>query len=84
MTKLDLKSGYRHVDIFREHYLGDIWDLVGLLKTAYKDIVSTLTYYYLFGLSTAPYIFTKLLRPLEKLWRSSGFSFLSTFGRYID
>ena len=26
-----------------------------------------------FGLSTAPYIFTKLFRPLVKLWRSRGF-----------
>ena len=26
-----------------------------------------------FGLSTAPYIFIKLLRPLENLWRSRGF-----------
>ena len=26
-----------------------------------------------FGLSTAPYIFTKLLRPLVKLWRGRGF-----------
>jgi hypothetical protein len=43
MTKFDLKSGYRHVDIFPEH-IGNIWDLVGLLETAYKDI-STLTCY---------------------------------------
>ena len=25
-----------------------------------------------FGLSTAPYVFTKLLRPLVRLWRGKG------------
>jgi hypothetical protein len=72
MTKFDLKfvkSGYRHVDIFPEH-IGNIWDLVGLLKTAYKDI-STLTYYRLGCL--LPHIYYQIIAPPCKLWRSKGF-----------
>ena len=30
--------------------------------------------FFLFGLSTAPYVFTKLLKPLEKHWRLQGIS----------
>ena len=63
----DLKSGYHHVDIIEEHwqYLGFQWECDGV------------THYYVFcvlpfGLSTACYAFTKLLRPLVKYWRAQG------------
>ena len=58
-SKFDLKSGYHHLDIFPEHqpYLGFSWGMPTLLP---------------FGLSSAPYIFTKLFRPLVKHWRSQG------------
>ena len=63
MFSFDLKSGYHHVEIFSEHqsFLGFAW----------KSSDSAQEHYYVFtvppfGLSTAPYIFTKLLKPLEK------------------
>ena len=63
----DLKSGYHHVDIHQEHwkYLGFAW-----------GVGSELSYYVFgvlpFGLATACYLFTKLLRPLVKHWRQQG------------
>ena len=67
MFKFDLKSGYHHVDICPEHvkYLGFSWKAEG--------IQSFYTFNHLpFGLSFAPYIFTKLIRPLVKKWRGEG------------
>ena len=68
-TKFDLKSGYHHVDIFPDHrkYLGFSWTFSSG-KTRYFAF-NVLP----FGLSTAPYLFTKLLRPLVKVWRARGF-----------
>ena len=67
-TKFDLKSGYHHLDIFPEHqpYLG--------FSSAMRDGDTTFFMFTVlpFGLSSAPYIFTKLFRPLVKLWRSRG------------
>ena len=64
MIKFDLKSGYHHLDIFPAHrkFLGFNW--------AFEDGVPRFFQFNVlpFGLSTAPYIFTKLLRPLIKLW----------------
>ena len=67
-TKFDLKSGYHHVDIFPEHrqYLGFCWSFQGGVERYFMFNVLP------FGLSSAPYIFTKLLRPLVKLWRCRG------------
>jgi hypothetical protein len=66
--KFDLKSGYHHIDIFPEHrrYVGFCRTLPGGTKIFFVFNVLP------FGLSTAPYIFTKLLRPLVKLWRCRG------------
>lgn len=68
MYKFDLKSGYHHVDIHKLHqkYLGFSWKFEN--KTRYF-IFTCLP----FGLSSAPYLFTKLLRPLVKFWRCKGF-----------
>jgi len=67
-TKFDLKSGYHHVDIFPEHrqYLGFCWTFQDGVERFFMFNVLP------FGLSTAPYMFTKLLRPLVKLWRCRG------------
>ena len=68
-TKFDLKSGYHHVEIFPDHrkYLGFSWKFHnGQIRYFMFNVLP-------FGLSTAPYIFTKLFRPLVKLWRSRGF-----------
>ena len=67
LIKFDLKSGYHHVDIFPGHhkYLGFRWD------------TNSETNYYVFtvlpfGLATACYLFTKLMRPLVRYWRGRG------------
>ena len=64
----DLKSGYHHVDIFPEHwqYLGFSWGKGG--RTRYYTFTVLP-----FGLSTACYVFTKLMRPLIRHWRGKGF-----------
>ena len=69
MFSFDLKSGYHHIEIFKEHqvYLGFSW----------TNAISCQTKFYMFtvlpfGLSSAPHIFTKTLKPLEKHWRHQG------------
>ena len=67
LFSFDLKSGYHHVDIHSQHqkYLGFVWDMgYGLQHYMFKVLP--------FGLAPACYIFTKLLRPLVKYWRSQG------------
>ncbi len=67
MYQFDLKSGYHHVPICVHHqqYLGFTW--------FYKGALTYFTFKVLpFGLSSAPYIFTKVVRPLVKKWRSQG------------
>ncbi|MEM9400707.1 MAG: reverse transcriptase domain-containing protein [Verrucomicrobiota bacterium] len=64
----DLKSGYHHLDICPHHrtFLGFCWTFPdGVTRYFMFNVLP-------FGLSTAPYIFTKLLRPLVKVWRSKG------------
>ena len=67
-TKFDLKSGYHHLDIFPEHqpFLGFSWVMSDGEPSFFMFTVLP------FGLSSAPYIFTKLLRPLVRHWRSQG------------
>lgn len=63
----DLKNGYHHIDIAQAHrkYLGFCFPINGCTR---YFVFASLP----FGLSTAPYIFTKVLRPLVKHWRSQG------------
>ena len=67
LFKFDLKSGCHHVDIYPDHYqfLGFQWEDKG---EPYYYVFSVLP----FGLCTAPYLFTKLMKPLIKLWRGKG------------
>ena len=67
-TKFDLKSGYHHLETFPEHqpFLGFSWTYPDGNTCFYMFSVLP------FGLSSAPYIFTKLLRPLIRHWRSLG------------
>ena len=67
MFVFDLKSGYHHVDICPLHwqYLGFSW---GSGPGTCYYVFTILS----FGLSTACYVFTKLMRPLIRYWRSSG------------
>ena len=69
MFSFDLKSGYHHIEIHEKYqiYLGFSW----------QNYKNGITKYYMFtvlpfGLSTAPYIFTKMLKPIEKHWRYQG------------
>ena len=57
----DLKSGYHHIDIFpdRRKYLAFSWEFVPGDTRFFQFTVLP------FELSSAPYIFTKLLKPLE-------------------
>ena len=61
--KFDLCSGYHHIDIAAEFqtYLGFQWEGDYCCFTVLP-----------FGLSSAPFIFTKCLRPMVKLWRENG------------
>ena len=63
LFSFDLKSGYHHVDIAEVHhkYLGFKWKGRFFVFTVLP-----------FGLCTACYVFTKLLRPLVRYWRSLG------------
>ena len=63
-SEFDLKSGYHHVDVFEEHqtYLGFSWKINNILKFFVFTVLP-------FGLSAAPFVFTKVVRPLVKYWR---------------
>jgi hypothetical protein len=63
----DIKSAYHHVEIFEEHrqFLGFSWVLDNQQRFFVFNVLP-------FGLSTAPYLFNKLLRPLVVKWRSEG------------
>ncbi len=67
LFSFDLKSGYHHVDIADVHckYLGFAWE-------GHFYVFTVLP----FGLSTACYMFTKLLRPLVRYWRARGLRIL--------
>ena len=67
LFKFDLKSGYHHLDIFEPHqkYLGFAWESDGQQHFYVFTVLP-------FGLSTACYAFTKLMRPLIRYWRGRG------------
>lgn len=72
MFSFDLKSGYHHIDIFPEHrkFLAFSWSFAdGSVRYFMFSVLP-------FGLSSAPYIFTKLLKPLVKKWRGEGKSII--------
>ena len=63
MFSFDLKSGYHHVEIFQPHqtFLGFSWEFQGETRFYVFTVLP-------FGFSVAPYIFTKILRPLVGWW----------------
>ena len=68
LFKFDLKSGCHHVEIFPEHrkFLAFSWVFdAGIIRYFQFAVLP-------FGLSSAPYLFTKLFRPLVKMWRCHG------------
>ena len=66
MFTFDFKSGYHRVEIFPEHrkYFSFAWTFFSGRNRFFQFSVLP------FGLSSAPYLFTKLLKPLVKKWRS--------------
>ena len=62
--KFDFKSGYHHVDMFEEHqtYLGFSWKINNILKFFVFTVLP-------FGLLTATFVFTKVVRTLVKYRR---------------
>lgn len=69
MFSFNLKSGYHHIQISEDHqmFLGFCW------RSSDSDNEVFYVFTILpFGLSTAPYILTKLFKPLEKHWRIQG------------
>jgi len=69
MITFDLKSGYQHIEIHPDHltFLGFAWKFPKEASIRYF-VFSVLP----FGMSSAPNIFTKCLKPLEKYWRFNG------------
>ena len=67
LFKFDLRKGYHHVDIFPEHqiFLGFSWEMGNKRKFYVFTVLP-------FGLSSAPSLFTKLLRPLVSTWHGQG------------
>ena len=71
LFSFDIRGAYHHIMIYPEHqtYLGFAW-LVGDCLKYYVFCVLP------FGISTAGYIFTKLMRTVVKTWRASGFKII--------
>ena len=65
LFKFDLKQGYHHVDIHPDFqkFLGFSWVVDGVRRYFVFTVLP-------FGLTSAPYIFTKIVRVLVKFWRS--------------
>ena len=63
--KFDIKSGFHHIDILEAHkkYLGFSWEFDGKIRYYVFSVL-------VFGLATAPFVFTKVVRVLIKHWRS--------------
>ena len=67
LVKFDIHSAYHHIEMYPQHtnYLGFSW-IWPEGKKYYKFLVLP------FGLTSAPYVFTKVTRQLVKLWRHDG------------
>ena len=67
-TTFDLSSGYHHIEIHPEHrkFLGFEWTFEDESTKYFQFCVLP------FGLSSACYVFTKVLHPFTKRWRGIG------------
>ena len=65
--KFDISQGYHHIDIHPDFqkYLGFSWVINGVQRFFMFLVLP-------FGLTSAPFIFTKVVRVLIKFWRSQG------------
>ena len=59
LFSFDIKSGYHHIDIFPpdQEFLGFSWSKDGVIRFHKVTVLP-------FGISTGPYIFTEVLKPL--------------------
>lgn len=73
--KFDFRSGYHHISVSEHHkkFLGFSWRENEKERFFEYQVMP-------FGLSSAPYLFTKIFRVLVKKWRSQGF----TIFLYLD
>ncbi|VDI25195.1 Hypothetical predicted protein [Mytilus galloprovincialis] len=67
LFSFDLKSAYHHIEICQIHrsFLGFSWDFEGKVRYFVFNVLP-------FGLATAGYIFSKVLREFVKHLRSEG------------
>ncbi|CAI7734705.1 unnamed protein product, partial [Closterium sp. NIES-53] len=63
MFSIDLKSGYHHIDIHNS-----CWKFLGFEFEGRTYAFRSLT----FGLATAPFVFTQLIKQLARRWREQG------------
>ncbi|CAI7776881.1 unnamed protein product [Closterium sp. NIES-54] len=63
MFAVDLKSGYHHVDIHPS-----CWNYLGFQFEGRSYVFRSLP----FGLATAPFVFTQLIKQLARRWRALG------------
>ena len=77
ILSFDLKSEYHHIGIHADYekFLGFAWSFSNSGQRRYF-VFTVLP----FGLSTASYIFTKMLKPLVKYWRINGLK----LGLFLD
>ena len=76
--KADLKSGYHHLNIFEQHqkFLSFAWNIDGVTRYFCFTVL-------VFGLASAPFVFTKVVRTLIKYWRKSGIKNFCLFRRLL-
>ena len=75
LVKFDVHSAYHHIDIFGPHtdFLGFSWaDFLGFSWETSEGLKFFKFLVLPFGITTAPFLFTKVTRPLVKKWRSEG------------
>ena len=75
--KVEIKSGYHHINILEEHqkFLCFSWTVGGVTRYFKFTVL-------VFGLASAPFVFTKVVKVLIKLWRKMGirsFAFVDGF-----
>jgi hypothetical protein len=69
LFSFDLKSAYHHIEVSDHHrtYLGFEWEMNGESKYFVFNVLP-------FGISSASFIFTKLMKSVVRYWRSLGFN----------
>ncbi|VDI76235.1 Hypothetical predicted protein [Mytilus galloprovincialis] len=75
LFRYDLKSAYHHIEIREEHkqYLGFSWIIDGVANYFVFNVLP-------FGIASAGYIFTKVLKEVVKYWRKQGLKIIM----YLD